>query len=56
MTDPFKLKYQLIWFKLLPSQFRDGVTPDAAFKAEVIVDKVNVLLVEGVIPAFASHS
>ena len=56
MTDPFKLKYQLIWFKFLPLQSNAGVTPDADFKAEVIWERVKVLLESGVMPALASHS
>ena len=56
MTDPFKLKYQLIWLRLLPSQFSDGVTPDAALRADVMVEREYVLLVDGVMPAEASQS
>lgn len=56
ITDPFKLKYQLIWVTVLPSQSNEGVTPEASSKAFVIWDNVYVLLALGVIPAFASHS
>lgn len=27
MTEPFKLKYQLIWLRLVPEQSRAGVNP-----------------------------
>jgi len=56
MREPCTLKYHSISFKLSPSQFKAGVTPEAAFKAEVIVDKLKVLLLSGVIPACESQS
>ena len=40
MTEPFRLKYQLIWLREVPSQLSAGVTPDADFSADVMVDKV----------------
>lgn len=56
MSEPFTLKYQLIWLREDPSQSSDGVTPDADFSAEVMADRVYVLLVLGVMPAAASQS
>lgn len=50
-SEPFKWKYQLIWLRFLPSQSRAGVTPEADLRAEVIWERVKVLLESGVIPA-----
>lgn len=49
--EPLTLKYHSISFIALPSQLSAGVTPVAAFSAAVSVASVNVLLVEGVMPA-----
>jgi hypothetical protein len=35
ITDPLRLKYQLIWFSAPDVQSRAGVNPDCAFKADV---------------------
>jgi len=56
MIDPFKLKYQLIWFKAPDSQSSAGVKPpDCAANAVVNWDRVKVLDVLGVIPSFSSQ-
>ena len=54
--EPFKLKYQLIWLRLVPSQSSDGVKPDAVLRADVMAEREYVLLVDGVMPAEASQS
>jgi len=51
ITEPFRWKYHWIAFKVLPVHSRAGVNPDWAFRAALSWDKVNVLLVVGVIPA-----
>ena len=56
MTEPLRLKYHSISFRLLPSQLRAGVTPDALLRALVSDERVWVVLDEGVMPASASHS
>ena len=40
MTEPLRLKYHSIAFRLLPSQLSAGVTPDADLSAEVSVVSV----------------
>lgn len=49
--EPLTLKYHSISLIAVPSQLSAGVTPVAAFSAAVSVASVNVLLVEGVMPA-----
>lgn len=56
IRDPLRLKYQLMEFKLLPSQLNAGFTPAADSKAEVRVDRLYVLLLDGVIPPLFSQS
>ena len=56
MTEPLRLKYHSIEFRLLLSQLSAGVTPDASLSASVSVVSVYVLLDEGVMPASASQS
>ena len=56
MTEPFRLKYHSIAFRLAPSQFNAGVTPVADLRAEVSVESEYVLLLSGVMPAFDKKS
>ncbi len=49
--EPLTLKYHSISLIAPLSQLSAGVTPVAAFNAAVSVASVNVLLVEGVMPA-----
>lgn len=56
ITDPRKWKNQLIAFNVLPEQVRLGEKPpEAEVRAEISWFRVQVLVVDGVIPAFASQ-